>query len=96
MNITWEELKLMIEVCGPILGAFALFYFRLSKKIEILRQEAREDRKESDRKFGYLDAKFEHKFDRVDQKLDRILELFVIKNVQPPRTHFHKPKGKTA
>lgn len=103
MNITWNDLQPIIEVCVPILTGVGFFYFRLSsriektdQKVELFRQEMREDRKAIDQKFDQLDQKFEAKFDRIDQKLDRITELFVIKNIHPSRHTGKNHKGKTA
>lgn len=96
MNISWQDLTPIIEVCAPILAGLSIFYFQLKKEIKENRKETDEKieslRKEMDHKFDKVDQKF----DKVDQKLDRIIELFVIKNIPSSRPHINNPKGKTA
>jgi len=66
----------LIEICAPILGALTLLYFRLSSKID--NTDAKIDKK-------FEDLRKEMREDRkeIDQKLDRIIELFIIQNQRP-------------
>ncbi len=100
LTFTWNDLKFVSEILFAIGSFLFFFYRRLKKKLKKLdtKFEGKIDAldKKFEGKIDHLEEKFDVRFDRMDQKFDRLIEILIIKNVQPPRTHFHKPKGKTA
>ena len=91
MVIEWNDLRPVLEVCGPIIGTVTLLYFRLSSKIDKTDEKVEGLRKELDqkmeKKFEHIDQKLEHiehkfeqKFEKIDQKFDRLFEMLVIRN----------------
>ena len=87
MVIDWNDLRPVIEICGPIIGTVTLLYFRLSSKIDKTDEKLEGFRKELEQKieqkfehveqrFMNMEQKFEQKFERIDQKFEKIDQKF--------------------